>query len=201
MDSLVEFATWLALVAAVLGGVPFFLRWLEEGSTARGARRRLVRTERRVRRMHAITARYERLHVEQRSVEARQAALESDDVVRLAVLQQICLGLGPKADAERHAPGSTALESDAEALLDAAASLGDEYSRSASLAHVIELYVRAGLYDKAHSQARWVTDATVRSRLTSDPALGPLLRRDGPSPLLLKAVIPGGETPRPESTG
>ncbi len=211
MDWMAEFAKWFVIVALVLGGPTLWRRYLLQSGSVRRTRRRLARSERRVRQLREITERYERLQVEQRSVEARQAALDTNDIERLAMLQQICIGLGAKADAEGRAPGSTALESDIEALLDAAASLGDEYSRSASLAHVIELYLRAGLFEQARSQARWVTDATVRTRLTEDPRLASLLSRPSPCSLLLRQVNardaappPGGadgsgEPPRPES--
>ena len=154
--------------------------------------------------MREVTERFERLQVEQRSVEARQAALDRNDLEHLAMLQQVCVGLVAQAEAERRAPGSTPLERDLEALLDAAASLGDEYTRSASLGHILEVYVHAGLYEQARSHARWVTDATVRDRLVQDPNLAPLLRPEGPAPLLLRPAAPVAVTlerpsPSPQS--
>ena len=64
------------------------------------------------------------------------------------------LDLAARAAAERRAPGSTTLAQDIEVLLDAAASLGNEYARSASLGHILELYVDAGLYEQARSPRR-----------------------------------------------
>lgn len=206
MEWLAEFGKWFGIVALALGGPTLYHYYVSQSASVRRTRRKLAHSERRVRQLREVTERFERLHVEQRSVEARQAALETGDLERLAVLQQVCIGLGARADAERRAPGSTALERDVEALLDASASLGDEYSRSASLAHVLEVYVRAGLYEQARSHARWVTDATVRDRLSQDPHLAPLLRPEAPSPLLLQAgaaaPAAGGSppaAPRPES--
>ena len=183
MEWLVEFGKWFVVVALVLGGPPFYRHFFSHGSAVR---RKLTRSERRVRQLREVTERFERLQVEQRSVEARQAALDRDDLEHLAMLQQVCIGLVANAEAERLAPGSTGLERDLEALLDAAASLGDEYTRSASLGHILEVYVQAGLFEQARSHARWVTDATVRDRLVSDPNLAPLLRPEGPAPLLLR---------------
>ena len=154
--------------------------------------------------MREVTERFERLQVEQRSVEARQAALDRHDLEHLAMLQQVCVGLVAQAEAERRVPGSTALRRDLEALLDASASLGDEYTRSASLGHILEVCVQAGLYEQARSHARWVTDATVRDRLVQDPKLAPLLRPEGPAPLLLRPAAPVAvaverPSPSPES--
>ena len=114
--------------------------------------------------------------------------------------RQLCADLAARAAAERRAPGSTTLAHDIEALLDAAASLGNEYTRSASLGHILELYVHAGLHEQARSHARWVTDAAVRDRLHQDPLLAPVLRRDGPALLLMRASAPapaGGEASAP----
>ena len=206
MEWLAEFGKWFGIVALALGGPTLYHRYVSQSASVRHTRRKLARSERRVRQLREITERFERLQVEQRSVEARQAALDTNDLERLAVLQQVCIGLGARADAERRAPGSTALQRDIEALLDASASLGDDYSRSASLAHVLEIYVRAGLYEQARNHARWVTDATVRDRLRQDPHLAPLLRSQAPSPLLLQAgasAPAAGDSPpaspRPES--
>ena len=201
MEWLAELGKWFVIVALVLGGPTFYRHFLSHGSSVR---RKLNRSERRVRQLREVTERFERLQVEQRSVEARQAALDRDDLEHLAMLQQVCIGLAAPAEAERRAPGSTRLERDLEALLDAAASLGDEYTRSASLGHILEVYVQAGLYEQARSHARWVTDATVRDRLVQDPNLAPLLRPNGPAPLLLRpaARVAGavaGPTPSPES--
>ena len=201
MEWLVEFGKWFVLVALVFGGRALYRRYLSHGSSVR---RKLTRSERRVRQLREVTERFERLQVEQRSVEARQAALDRNDLEHLAMLQQVCVGLVAQAEAERRAPGSTPLERDLEALLDAAASLGDEYTRSASLGHILEVYVQAGLYEQARSHARWVTDATVRDRLVQDPNLAPLLRPDGPAPLLLRPAAPVAvalerPSPSPES--
>ena len=187
MDWLAEFGKWFGLVALALGGPTLYHHYLAHGSAVR---RKLARSERRVRQLREVTERFERLQVEQRSVEARQAALDRNDLEHLAMLQQVCIGLAAHAEAERRAPGSTALERDLEALLDAAASLGDEYTRSASLGHILEIFVQAGLYEQARTHARWVTDASVRDRLVRDPALAPLLRPDGPAPLLLRPAAP-----------
>ena len=199
MEWLAEFGKWFVVVALVFGGRTFYQRFLSHGSSVR---RKLIRSERRVRQLREVTERFERLQVEQRSVEARQAALDRNDLEHLAMLQQVCVGLVAHAEAERRAPGSTALERDLEALLDAAASLGDEYTRSASLGHILEIYVRAGLYEQARNHARWVTDATVRDRLVQDPKLAPLLRPEGPAPLLLRPAAPGAaavERPSPST--
>lgn len=187
MEWLSEFGRWFVLVALVLGGPTFYRHFLSHGSAVR---RKLARSERRVRHLREVTERFERLQVEQRSVEARQAALDGNDLEHLAMLQQVCAGLAAEAEAERRAPGSTRLVRDLEALLDAAASLGDEYTRSASLGHILEVYVRAGLYAQARSHARWVTDVSVRDRLFLDPNLAPLLRPDGPAPLFLRPSAP-----------
>ena len=110
------------------------------------------------------------------------------------------MDLAARAAAERRAPGSTTLAQDIEVLLDAAASLDNEYTRSASLGHILELYVDAGLYEQARAHGRWVTDATVRDRLVRDPQLAPVLRRDGPALLLMRASTPaptGGDAAAP----
>ena len=185
MEWLTEFGKWFVVVALVLGGPAIYRHFLSHGSAVR---RKLTRSERRVRQLREVTERFERLQVEQRSVEARQAALDRNDLERLAILQQTCMSLAARAEAERRAPGSTPLERDLEMLLDAAASLGDEYTRSASLGHILEVCVQAGLYEQARSHARWVTDASVRDRLVQDPDLAPLLRPDGPALLLLRAA-------------
>ena len=185
MEWLTEFGKWFVVVALVLGGPTIYRHFLSHGSAVR---RKLTRSERRVRQLREVTERFERLQVEQRSVEARQAALDRNDLERLAILQQTCMSLAARAEAERRAPGSTPLERDLEMLLDAAASLGDEYTRSASLGHILEVCVQAGLYEQARSHARWVTDASVRDRLVQDPDLAPLLRPDGPALLLLRAA-------------
>ena len=182
MEWLSEFGMWFVVVALVLGGPTIYGRFLSHGSAVR---RKLTRSERRVRQLREVTERFERLQVEQRSVEARQAALDRNDLERLAMLQHACIHLGGLAEVERRAPGTTGVERDLDALLDAAASLGDEYTRSASLGHILEVCVQAGLYEQARSHARWVTDASVRDRLHRDPNLAPLLRPDGPVPLLL----------------
>ena len=185
MEWLTEFGKWFVVVALVLGGPAIYRHFLSHGSAVR---RKLTRSERRVRQLREVTERFERLQVEQRSVEARQAALDRNDLERLAILQQTCMSLAARAEAERRAPGSTPLERDLEMLLDASASLGDEYTRSASLGHILEVCVQAGLYEQARSHARWVTDASVRDRLVQDPDLAPLLRPDGPALLLLRAA-------------
>ena len=200
MEWLAEFGKWFGIVVLALGGPTLYHHYVSQSASVRRTRRRLARSERRIRELREVTERFERLNVEQRSVEARQAALDTGDLERLAMLQQVCVGLGARADAERHAPGSTALERDVEALLDASAALGDEYTRSASLAHVLEIFVRAGLYEQARSHARWVTDATVRDRLSQDPHLAPLLRPQAPLPLLLQAgasASGAGDSPPP----
>ena len=203
MEWLAEFGTWFALVALAFGGPAFYQHYTSHGSAVR---RKLARSERHLRRLREITGRFERLQVEQRSVEARQAALDTSDLEHLGTLRQLCADLAVRAEEERRAPGSTTLERDIEALLDAAASLGDEYTRSASLGHILELYVHAGLHEHARSHARWVTDATVRDRLNQDPDLAPILRPEGPALLLLRASAPvaaGGDAsatlPEPRS--
>ena len=197
MEWLAEFGNWFVVVAMVLGGPTFYRHYLSPGSAVR---RKLARSERRVRQLREVTERFERLQVEQRSVEARQAALDRNDLEHLAMLQHVCVGLVGRAEAERRAPGTTALERDLEALLDAAASLGDEYTRSASLGHILEVCVQAGLYEQARSHARWVTDASVRDRLVQDPELAPLLRPYGPAPLLLRPTAPAPAAAEPPRT-
>ena len=187
MEWLAEFAEWFALVALAFGGPAFYRHYIASGGSVR---RKLARSERRVRELRAITARFERLQAEQRSVEARQAALDTNDLEHLGTLQRLCADFEMCADEERRAPGSTTRVRDIEALLDAAASLGDEYTRSASLGHILELYVRAGLHEHARSHARWVTDVTVRDRLCQDPLVAPFLRREGPALLLLRVSAP-----------
>ena len=184
MDWLAEFGKWFGVVAFAFGGPAVYRHYIAPGSSAH---RKIARTERRLRHLREITERVERLNLEQRSVEARQAALETSDLEHLGTLQRLCEDLAVRAEKERRAPGSTTLERDTEALLDAAASLRDEYTRSASLGHILELYVDAGLHEQARSHARWVTDVTVRDRLVRDPRLAPMLRRDGPALLLLRA--------------
>lgn len=198
LEWLAEFGRWFLIVALVLGGPALYRHYLSHGSAVR---RKLARSERRLRQLREVTERFERLQVEQRSVEARQAALDRNDLEHLAMLQQMCRSLVAEAEAERRAPGSTPLRRDLEALLDAAASLGDEYTRSASLGHVLEVCVQAGLYEQARSHARWVTDASVRERLFQDPSLAPLLRPEGPAPLLLRppAPEPAAAEPPPSS--
>ena len=203
MEWLSEFAEWFALVALAFGGPALYQHYVASSGSVY---RKLARSERRVRRLREVTARFERLQVEQRSVEARQAALDTNDLEHLGTLQRLCADLAERAEEERRAPGSTTLERDIEALLDAAASLGDEYTRSASLGHILELYVQAGLHDQARNHARWVTDVTVRDRLTRDPQLAPMLRCDGPPLLLLRVCTPapaGGDAaataPEPKS--
>lgn len=184
MGLLAEFVEWFALVALAFGG-PFLVQhYLSHASVTR---RKIARTERRVRLLREITERFERLQGEQRAVESLQAALDTPDLEHLGTVQRLCRDLGARAAAERRAPGSTTLAQDIEALLDAAASLGNEYTRSASLGHILELYVHAGLHEQARSHARWVTDITVRDRLHQDPLLAPILRREGPALLLLRA--------------
>ena len=190
MEWLAEFGKWFGLVALAFGGPAFYQHYISNNSSTY---RKIVRSERRIRQLRKITERFERLEVEQRSVEARQAALSTNDLDHLGTLRQLCADLTARAAAERRMPGSTTLERDIEALLDAAASLGDEYTRSASLGHILELYIRAGLYEHARSHARWVTDATVRDRLSQDPDLAPVLRRNERSFLLLRPPTPAGE--------
>ena len=198
MEWLAEFGEWFGLVALAFGGPAFYRHYISHGSTVR---RKLARSERNVRRLREITERFEWLQVEQRSVEARQAALDTNDLEHLGALRQLCEDLTVRAEVERRVPGSTTLERDIEALLDAAASLGDEYTRSASLGHILELYVQAGLHEHARSHARWVTDAAVRARLNQDPELAPMLRSNGPSLLLLRppAPVPTGGDRHPTS--
>ena len=187
MEWLAEFAEWFVLVALAFGGPAFYQRYFAPGSSVR---RKLANSERRLRLVREVTGRFERIQVEQRSVDARQAALDTNDLEHLGTLQRLCTDLAVRAREERRAPGTTTLERDIEALLDAAASLGDEYTRSASLGHILELYVHAGLHEQARSQARWVTDATVHDRLCQDPLLAPILRPDGPALLLMRACAP-----------
>ena len=196
MGLLAEFVLWFALVALAFGSPALAQHYFSHASATR---RKIARSERRVRQLREITERFERLQDEQRSVDARQAALDTPDLEHLGTLRQLCADLAARAAAERRAPGSTTLAHDIEALLDAAASLGNEYTRSASLGHILELYVQAGLHEQARSHARWVTDAAVRDRLHQDPLLAPVLRRDGPA-LLLRASAPapaGGEASAP----
>ena len=197
MEWLAEFGEWFALVALAFGGPALVQHHL---SHANVTRRKIARTERRVRLLRDVTERFERMQAEQRSVEALQAALDTPDLDHLGTLRQLCADLASRAALERRAPGSTTIAQDIEALLDAAASLGNEYARSASLGHVLELYVQAGLLEQARSHARWVTDITVRDRLGEDPLLAPVLRRDGPAPLLMRASAPapaGGDAAAP----
>ena len=200
MEWLAEFGEWFALVALAFGGPALVQHYLSHASTTR---RKIARTERRIRLVRHITERFERMQAEQRSLEAFQAAIDTPDLDHLATLRQLCTELSARAAAERRAPGSTTIAQDIEALLDAAASLGDEYTRSASLGHILELYVDAGLVDQARSHARWVTDVTVRERLCRDPLLAPILRSDGPALLLMRAAAParadaGAPEPSPE---
>ena len=197
MGLLAEFVEWFALVALAFGSPALAQHYFSHASATR---RKIARTERRVRQLREITERFERLQDEQRSVDARQAALDTPDLEHLGTLRQLCADLAARAAAERRAPGSTTLAHDIEALLDAAASLGNEYTRSASLGHILELYVQAGLHEQARSHARWVTDAAVRDRLNQDPLLAPVLRPDGPALLLMRASAPapaGGEASAP----
>ena len=187
MEWLAEFGEWFGLVALAFGGPALVQHYL---SPVNATRRKIARSERRVRQLREVTERFERLQAEQRSVEARQAALDTNDLEHLGTLQRLCADSEVRADEERRAPGSTTLVRDIEALLDAAASLGDEYTRSASLGHILELYVRAGLHEHARSHARWVTDVTVRDRLCQDPLVAPFLRREGPALLLLRVSAP-----------
>ena len=199
MEWLAEFGEWFALVALAFGGPALVQHYRSHASTTR---RKIVRTTRRVRLLRDFTERFERMQAEQRSLEALQAALETPDLDHLKTLQQFCTDLAARAAAERRVPGSTTLAQDIEALLDAAASLGNEYTRSASLGHILELYVHAGLLEQARSHARWVTDATVRDRLCQDPLLAPILRPDGPALLLMRASAParaGAVAPEPSS--
>ncbi len=203
MELLTEFVAWFGLVALAFGGPAAYQYYI---SPRGAARRRIARSERHVRRLRDVTERFERLQAEQRSVEARQAALDTDDMTHVGTLQRLCTDLSGRADAERRSPGSTTLKQEMEALLDAAASLDNEYTRSASLGHILELYVRAGLHEHARSHARWVTDIAVRDRLHQDPNLAPILRSNGPALLLLRVCAPapasGGAStpvPRPKS--
>ena len=187
MEWLAEFGEWFVLVALAFGGPALVQHHLSHASATR---RKIARTERRVRQLREITERFERMQAEQRSVEALQAAIDTPDLEHLRILRELCADLAGRAAAERRVPGSTTLAQDIEALLDAAASLGNEYTRSASLGHILELYVHAGLHDQARNHARWVTDVTVRDRLNEDPLLAPILRRDGPALLLLRTSAP-----------
>ena len=187
MEWLAEFGAWFGLVALAFGGPALVQHFLSQSSVSR---RRILRSERRVRKLKDITERFERMQAMQRSIEARQAALDTPDQEHLGTLRELCMDLAARAAAERRAPGSTTLAQDIEVLLDAAASLGNEYTRSASLGHILELYVQAGLYEQARAHGRWVTDSTVRDRLVEDPLLAPVLRRDGPALLLMRASAP-----------
>ena len=187
MEWLAEFGEWFALVALAFGGPALVQHYLSHASATR---RKIARTTRRVRQLRAFTERFERLQAEQRSVEALQAAIDTPDLEHLETLRQLCTDLAARAAAERRAPGSTTLAQDIEALLDAAASLRNEYTRSASLGHILELHVHAGLLEQARSHARWVTDVTVRDRLCQDPLLAPILRSGGPALLLMRASAP-----------
>ncbi len=189
MQWLAEFGGWFGLVALAFGGPALVRHFLSQSSVSR---RRILRSERRVRQLKNITERFERMQAMQRSIEARQAALDTPDQEHLGTLQRLCADLAARAAAERRAPGSTTLAQDLEVLLDAAASLGNEYTRSASLGHILELYVHAGLYEQARAHGRWVTDAAVRDRLIRDPRLAPMLRPDGPAPLLMRTSAPPG---------
>ena len=200
MEWLAEFGEWFVLVAVAFGAPALVQHHLSHTSATR---RKIARTERRVRLLRDVTERFERMQAEQRSVEALQAALDTPDLEHLETLRELCGDLSVRAAAERRAPGSTTLAQDVEALLDAAASLGDEYTRSASLGHILELYVHAGLLEQARSHARWVTDITVRDRLHQDPLLAPILRREGPALLLMRASASapaggGAAAPSPE---
>ena len=187
MQWLAEFGGWFGLVALAFGGPAIVQHFLSQSSVSR---RRILRSERRVRQLKDITERFERMQAMQRSIEARQAALDTPDQEHLGTLRETCAELAARAAVERRAPGSTTLVQDIEVLLDAAASLGNEYTRSASLGHILELYVQAGLYEQARAHGRWVTDATVRDRLVKDPRLAPVLRPDGPALLLMRASAP-----------
>ena len=200
MEWLAELGGWFVLVALAFGAPALVQHHLSHTSATR---RKIARTERRVRLLRDVTERFERMQAEQRSVEALQAALDTPDLEHLETLRELCGDLSVRAAAERRAPGSTTLAQDIEALLDAAASLGDEYTRSASLGHILELYVQAGLLEQARSHARWVTDITVRDRLHQDPLLAPILRREGPALLLMRASASapaggGAAAPSPE---
>ena len=198
MGLLAEFVEWFALVALAFGSPALVQHYFSHASATR---RKIARSERRVRQLREITERFERLQDEQRSVDARQAALDTPDLEHLGTLRQLCADLAARATAERRAPGSTTLAHDIEALLDAAASLGNEYTRSASLGHILELYVHAGLH-RAGQEPRPLGDRchAVRDRLHQDPLLAPVLRRDGPALLLMRASAPapaGGEASAP----
>ena len=104
MEWLAEFGMWFVVVALVLGGPTVYRHYLSHGSAVR---RKLTRSERRVRQLREVTERFERLQVEQRSVEARQAALDRNDLEHLAMLQEVCVSLVAEAEAERRAPGTT----------------------------------------------------------------------------------------------
>ena len=199
MEWLAEFDRWFGLIALAFSGPALVQHYLSQSSASR---RRILRSERRVRQLKDVTERFERMQAMQRSMEARQAALDTPDQEHLGTLQHLCADLAARAAAERRAPGSTTLAQDLEALLDAAASLGNEYTRSASLGHILELYVQAGLLEQARSHARWVTDITVRDRLCQDPLLAPILRREGPALLLMRVSAPapaGGDAAAPSS--
>ena len=187
MEWMADFGEWFVLVALAFGGSALARHHLAPGAATR---RKIARTERRVRLLRDVTERFERMQAEQRSVEALQAALDTPDLEHLGTLQQLCTDLTARAAAERRAPGSTTIAQDIESLLDAAASLGNEYTRSASLGLILELYIQAGLLEQARSHARWVTDVTVRNRLHQDPTLAPIIRRDGPALLLMRASAP-----------
>ena len=146
MEWLAEFGGWFGLVALAFGGPALVQHHFSQSGVSR---RRILRSERRVRKLKDITERFERMQAMQRSIEARQAALDTPDQEHLGTLQHLCTDLAARAAAERRTPGSTTLAQDLEALLDAAASLGNEYTRSASLGHILELYVDAGLYEQA----------------------------------------------------
>ena len=109
MEWLAEFGMWFVVVALVLGGPTVYRHYLSHGSAVR---RKLTRSERRVRQLREVTERFERLQVEQRSVEARQAALDRNDLEHLAMLQEVCVSLVAEAEAERRAPGTTPLQRD-----------------------------------------------------------------------------------------
>ena len=187
MEWLAEFGMWFGAVALAFGGPALVQHYLSQSSVSR---RRILRSERRVRQLKDITEKFERMQAMQQSIEARQAAIDTPDQEHLGTVREICADLAARAAAERRIPGSTTLAQDIEVLLDAAASLGNEYTRSASLGHILELYVHAGLYEQARAHGRWVTDATVRDRLVQDPQLAPVLRREGPALLLMRTSAP-----------
>ena len=197
MEWLAEFGMWFGLVALAFGGPALVQHYLSQSSVSR---RRILRSERRVRQLKDITEKFERMQAMQQSIEARQAAIDTPDQEHLGTVREICADLAARAAAERRTPGSTTLAQDIEALLDAAASLGNEYTRSASLGHILELYVHAGLYEQARAHGRWVTDATVRDRLVQDPQLAPVLRREGPALLLMRTSAPAADGDASESS-